>query len=87
MTAFAERRARNERRLLDIGPPNGWLDRRKKVERRLSAPEETELSPDEFVKYFGTSTKIATNIDHQIELAAEVFDRVRSKRPNFSSPD
>lgn len=87
MTAFAERRARNERRSLDIGPPNGWLDRRRKVERRLTAAEETELSPDEFAKYFGVSTKIATNTDHQIELAAEVFDRVCSKRLNFSSPD
>lgn len=79
MTAVVERRARNERRLLDFGPPNGWLERRRHVERRLSASEEAELSPDEFVKYFGASTKIATNTDHQIELAAEVFDRVRGR--------
>jgi len=74
-----DRRARADRRTRDIGPPNGWLERRKHVERRLSAAEEAELTPEEFVAYFGATAKVAINVDHQLELAAEVLDRVRDR--------
>ena len=74
-----ERRNRGERRVLDVGPPNGWLERRKRVERRLSAAEEAQLTPEEFVKYFGATAKISTNTDNQLDQAAEVFDRVRDR--------
>jgi hypothetical protein len=74
-----ERRAKADRRALDIGPPNGWHERRKHVERRLSAAEEAELTPEEFVAYFGATAKVATNVDHQLDLAAEVLDRVRDR--------
>ena len=66
-----ERRMRTDRRASDIGPPDGWL------ERRLSAAEEAELSPEDFVKYFGAFAKVTTNTDYQLNQAAEVFDRVR----------
>lgn len=68
---------RTDRRASDIGPPDGWLERRKNVERRLSAAEEAELSPEDFVKYFGAFAKVTTNTDYQLDQAAEVFDRVR----------
>lgn len=74
-----ERRARADRRVRDIGPPNGWIERRKQVERRLSVAEEAELSPEEFVRYFGALAKIATNNDSQMDLAAEVLDKVRDR--------
>jgi hypothetical protein len=63
----------------DIGPPDGWVERRKQAERRLTAAEEAELTPEEFVRYFGAMARIATNSDNQLDLAAEVLDRARDR--------
>jgi hypothetical protein len=71
-----ERRGRLERRGRDIGPPRGCFDRRRNAERRLPEAGEAELSADDFAKYFGSVTKAAQNIE-PLDLAAEVFDRVR----------
>ncbi len=84
MGADNERRVRSDRRVRDIGPPNGWSERRKQAERRLTVAEEAELSPEEFVRYFGAvangaTAKIAANTDSQVDLAAEVLDRVRDR--------
>jgi hypothetical protein len=41
-----------DRRVEDIGPPNGWKERRQHVERRIPHPEEVEISDDEWERYF-----------------------------------
>jgi hypothetical protein len=46
MKEIEERRECDERRLFDLGPPNGWFDRRRKVDRRTTSAEEVELLPE-----------------------------------------
>lgn len=53
MSVKVERRADQERRQFDAGPPPGCDERRRCAERRLPRAEETEISADEFTKYFG----------------------------------
>lgn len=50
-----ERRVRNDRRVRDYGPPQGWSDRRKQPERRLPATEDVDMSADEFARWFGAA--------------------------------
>lgn len=42
-----------DRREEDIGPPAGWRDRRRHVERRIPKTQEIEVSDDEWATYFG----------------------------------
>ena len=77
MSASVDRRSRKDRRVLDLGPPKGWLERRKSVERRLPSAQEAEISADEFAQYFGSARIAANNNDSMLDLAAEVFSRVR----------
>jgi hypothetical protein len=46
-----------DRRLEDIGPPKGWQDRRKRVERRIPETVEIEVSEAEWAAYFERHTK------------------------------
>ena len=55
-----ERRKTGDRRKRDIGPPEGWLERRKSAERRLPKAEESELSDDEFAQLFGAMAMAKT---------------------------
>ena len=41
-----------DRREEDIGPPSGWRDRRRHVERRIPQTEEVEVSDEEWATYF-----------------------------------
>ena len=41
-----------DRRVEDIGPPKGWQDRRKRVERRIPETVEIEVSEAEWAAYF-----------------------------------
>jgi hypothetical protein len=75
-TKHKERQA--ERRQLESGPPSGWAERRRRVERRLPVAEEAEVSAEDWEKFFGnvggaTPDRNVVTFD----LAAEVFDRVR----------
>lgn len=76
-----EKRKGSDRRKIDLGPPKGCFERRKKPERRLHVPEEAELSDEDFVKLFGgaamASIRVATPL--AVEQAAEVLDRVRDR--------
>lgn len=47
-----ERRNSGDRREDDVGPPSGWRDRRRHVERRIPEIEEHELSEEEWAEYF-----------------------------------
>lgn len=42
-----------DRREEDSGPPPGWRDRRRHVERRIPKTQEIEVSDDEWATYFG----------------------------------
>jgi hypothetical protein len=70
---------RTERRLDDLGPPQGWKERRRHPERRLPAAEEIAVSDSEWESYFGASMRISIReaSGEQIEVAADVFSRVR----------
>lgn len=52
MSSDATKRKSEDRRNEDIGPPNGWRDRRRTVERRLPAVEEAVISDAEWHAYF-----------------------------------
>lgn len=41
-----------DRRVEDVGPPEGWRDRRKRVERRIPETVEIEVSEAEWAAYF-----------------------------------
>lgn len=49
-----ERRIREDRRKQEVGPPQGWMERRRHVERRLPLVEEDVISPGEWQKYFAS---------------------------------
>lgn len=46
----SDQRGGCERRADDKGPPNGWRDRRRMVERRLPAVHEDEISQKEWFR-------------------------------------
>jgi hypothetical protein len=72
----ADKRSNNEdRRVEDIGPPSGWRDRRKRVERRIPETVEIEVSEAEWALYFASSSTQTSAPEH---LAAEAFDRIRN---------
>jgi hypothetical protein len=76
--AYKERQP--DRRQDELGPPTGWAERRRRVERRLPTAEETEVSDADWALFFGTAG--AAQPDRNIvtfDLAAEVFDRVRDR--------
>jgi hypothetical protein len=64
-----------DRREEDIGPPSGWRDRRRHVERRIPQTEEVEVSDEEWVLYFVKPAQETTPVEH--EAAAEVLERTR----------
>ena len=77
MPQLADRRARNDQRLHDAGPPRGCCERRFRAERRLPAIEENAISDAEWEKFFGGHSR-ASSDTKQFEQAAEIFDRARN---------
>lgn len=81
MTIPMERRAGRDRRCHDGGPPSGWCERRRSVERRQPEVGLTDISDSDWEKYFGNGMgTLAPAVIHegeQFEVAAVVFDRVR----------
>lgn len=49
MLSKTNRRHRHERRAEDLGPPAGWRDRRRSVERRLPEIREIAMPAVEFM--------------------------------------
>lgn len=70
-------RSNADRRSTDLGPPRGWKERRRAVERRL--PEVTELSLDE---YFELMERLNTQIRESAFLAANQPDPFASTTKN-----
>ena len=52
MNRADKRNGCEDRRVEDIGPPKGWQDRRKRVERRIPETVEIEVSEAEWSAYF-----------------------------------
>ncbi len=81
MTHSQERRNRQDRRLVDCAPPQGWKDRRRTAERRIPDITEQEVSDAEWARYFGdkAKTQVRTLIANtlQIDKASEVLSRIR----------
>lgn len=50
MNDSKDKRCRDDRRDQDIGPPKGWRDRRRSVERRM--PEVSEVPFSEWLAQF-----------------------------------
>lgn len=65
-----------DRRLEDAGPPEGWRERRRQVERRIPRAEEVEMTDSQWTTYFGTSSEEAER-EYEKTAAADVFDRAR----------
>jgi len=75
-TQHKERQA--ERRELEAGPPSGWAERRRRVERRLPVAEEAEVSAEDWERFFGAAGGATPDRNLiTFDVAAEVFDRVR----------
>ena len=64
-----EKRGPNEdRRIEDVGPPSGWRDRRRHVERRIPKTEEVEVTDEEWATYFANpSRKSADQAPAQVD--------------------
>jgi len=77
MTTKDKRSTPEDRRLVDLGPPSGWLERRRRAERRMPQAAEIEVSESEWLAYFSpkpaTPPPLAVN-----EQAADIFARQRS---------
>ena len=75
-----ERRSTSsDRRIEDLGPPSGWRDRRKRVERRIPVIEEIEVSEAEWLMYFGEPARksaAAAFIARHEQVGTEIFDRI-----------
>ena len=55
-----KRGVNDDRRIEDIGPPDGWRDRRRHVERRIPTAEEVEVSAEDWETYFVKPAKKTT---------------------------
>ena len=75
-----------DRRQQELGPPNGWKDRRHTTERRIPEIAECEVSEAEWLFYFGSTQTTTTSTDGttrtttvivEIEAASDVFGRIR----------
>ena len=83
MKNIDKRSPHEDRRIDDIGPPEGWRDRRKRVERRIPTSHEVEVSDAEWIEYFANPAKNATNpakkaAEDEHAPAADILDRVRN---------
>ena len=63
-----------DRRVDDIGPPSGWQDRRKRVERRIPEAVEIQFSEAEWALYF---TNHATQTTAPEQVVTDIFETVR----------
>ena len=75
MNKTNKRGPHEDRRIEDVGPPDGWRDRRRHVERRIPTAQEVEVSAEEWEAYFVKPAEKTTPEEH--EVAADVFERVR----------
>ena len=70
----------DDRRIEDVGPPDGWRDRRRHVERRIPVSEEVEVSDEEWDVYFVNPAKKATPDRSTSNLSPLTFSSVFANR-------
>lgn len=75
-----ESRDTADRRQEELGPPQGWKDRRRRTERRMPEINEFVVSEAEWLSYFGgaRSAPIAVNALSSGEVGADIFDGIRN---------
>ena len=78
MSKEYKERAASDRRDDDLGPPCGWKDRRHKTERRIPNVEETAMSEDEWLSYFGAPSADEAHDHPAHEAAADILGKARS---------
>ncbi|MER2539515.1 MAG: hypothetical protein ABTQ26_09760 [Azonexus sp.] len=78
MPQTADRRARDDQRLVDRGPPSGCCERRRRAERRLPSIEESTISDAEWESLFGSHLRDQTASNPLLDHAAEIFDRAKN---------
>ena len=72
-----KRKLPDDRRIEDVGPPTGWRDRRKGVERRIPVTEEVDVTDSQWARYFGSRSVDAAENEQAPDDAEGAFDRVR----------
>ena len=72
-----KRKPPDDRRIEDVGPPTGWRDRRKGVERRIPVTEEVDVTDSQWARYFGSRSVDAAENEQAPDDAESAFDRVR----------
>lgn len=77
MSRKDKRTLQEDRRTEDVGPPTGWRDRRKGVERRIPVTEEVDVTDSQWATYFGSRSLDAAENEQAPDDAAGAFDRVR----------
>ena len=77
MNSKDKRALQEDRRIEDVGPPTGWRDRRKGVERRIPVTEEVDVTDSQWARYFGPHSFDAAEDDQAPDDAEGAFDRVR----------
>ena len=76
MSGDTAARKSEDRRIEDIGPPNGWRDRRRTVERRLPLVEESVISDAEWHHYFVAGKKaVKDTVDNALGENKNMFSR------------
>lgn len=77
MNSKDKRTLQEDRRIEDVGPPAGWRDRRKGVERRIPVTEEVDVTDSQWATYFGPRSDDAVENEQAPADAEGAFDRVR----------
>ncbi|MBL8432595.1 MAG: hypothetical protein J0M01_09595 [Dechloromonas sp.] len=77
MNRKEKRKLAEDRRIEDVGPPVGWRDRRKGVERRIPVTEEVDVTDSQWATYFGPRSDEAADDPQPTHDAEGAFDRVR----------
>jgi hypothetical protein len=72
-----KRALQEDRRGADVGPPKGWRDRRKGVERRIPVTEEVDVTDSQWATYFGPRSDEAADNEQPPDDAESAFDGVR----------
>ena len=80
MRTKREARDTADRRQEELGPPQGWKDRRRRTERRMPEISEFVVSESEWLSYFGAarSAPLTANMLASGEVAADIFDGIRN---------
>ncbi len=67
-----------DRRVDDVGPPMGWKERRRKVERRMPTVNEDEISQTEWFRRFASFVAQRRIQEEEIRKA---FEALESRAP------